>query len=157
MLSIIEKTERAERMTVFNQYLLPLLQQARIMSTNPSTSKQRKEAYKLIEELLWRCLRPFTKVIDPSVNYEQVFTLIEGELSQVSENTLNQLAIALNHLSEILLPQNYKSKGAELLIKALANIFDAHRSPSKQILQAIQGLSKISSQEYVKRVFDKNI
>jgi len=29
-------------------------------------------------------MRPFTKIIDTRINYEQVFSLIEGELSKVS-------------------------------------------------------------------------
>jgi hypothetical protein len=102
-------------------------------------------------------MRPFTKIIDHNVNYEKVFGVIEGELTKVSESTLNQLAQGLEHLSEILLEQNYQSKGAELLIKALAGILDIQNANGKQILNAIQGLSKIASPDYVKRVFDKNI
>lgn len=102
-------------------------------------------------------MRPFTKIIDHNVNYEKVFGVIEGELTKVSESTLNQLAQGLEHLSEILLEQNYQSKGAELLIKALAGILDIQNANAKQILNAIQGLSKIASPDYVKRVFDKNI
>lgn len=63
------------------------------------TSKQRQEAYRLIEELLWRCMRPFTKIIDSNVNYEKVLGVIEGELNKVTDTTLNQLAQALEHLS----------------------------------------------------------
>ena len=111
----------------------------------------------MVEEMLWRCMRPFTKVIDYNINYEQVFSLIEGELNNVSESTLIQLSLALEHLSEILIPQQYKSKGAEQLIKTLASILTVNNGSSRQILKAIQGLSKISSPEYVKRVFDKNI
>jgi hypothetical protein len=49
MLSCIEKTERGEKMTIFNQYLSPLLEHARAMSIQMSTSsKQRQEAYRLI-------------------------------------------------------------------------------------------------------------
>ena len=78
LLPIIEKTDRAEQMTIFNTYLLPLLKQARILNTNPSMTTQRKEGYRIIEELIWRCMRPFTKIIDSRVNYEQVFSTIEG-------------------------------------------------------------------------------
>lgn len=44
-------------------------------------------------------MRPFTKIIDPNVNYEKVLGVIEGELKKVTESTLNQLAQALEHLS----------------------------------------------------------
>ena len=111
----------------------------------------------MIEELLWRCMRPFTRALDMRINYEEVFILIEGELKNVSDNTLNQLALAMEHLSNILAEPDYKSKGAENLIKALASILNIKSNSSKQILKAIQGLSKISSPEYIKRVFDKNI
>ena len=111
----------------------------------------------MIEELLWRCMRPFTKVIDMNVNYQQVFSLIEGELNNVSENTLNQLALSLDHLADALVPHQYQSKGAEQLIKSLANILNIESRCSKQVLKALQGLSKIASPDYVKRVFDKNI
>jgi len=67
------------------------------------------------------------------------------------------LTLALEHLSEILIPQKYTSKGAEQLIKSLANILDVNSGSARQILRAIQGLAKISSPDYVKRVFDKNI
>lgn len=43
------------------------------------------------------------------------------------------------------------------MIKALAGILDIHNGTAKQILKAIQGLSKIASSDYVQRVFDKNI
>ena len=49
MLHIIEKTDRAEQMTVFNQYLLPLLQVTRLYATNTNVSKQRRDGYGMIE------------------------------------------------------------------------------------------------------------
>lgn len=157
MLGSIEKTDRAEQMTIFNNYLLPLLKKARTLSTTNTVSKQRREGYGMIEELLWRCMRPFTKILEAGVNYEQVFSLIEGELNRVSENTLNQLCLALENLTEILIPQKYQSKGAEQLIKVLASLLNINNGCAKQVLNAIQGLSKISTADYVNRVFDKNI
>ena len=144
-------------MTIFNTYLLPLLKQARLLHKSTNMTPQRKEGYKMVEELLWRCMRPFTRAIDMRINYEEVFILVEGELKNVSENTLGQLALAMEHLSNILVEQDYKSKGAESLIKALAMILNIKNGSAKQILKAIQGLSKISSPDYIKRVFDKNI
>jgi hypothetical protein len=110
-----------------------------------------------VEELIWRCIKPFTKIIDSNVNYEQVLILIDNELRKVSDNTLQQLSFALDHLSNILAPLKYISKAAEQLIKTLANILNINSGSSKPILQAIRGLSKIAPIEYVKRVFDKNI
>jgi hypothetical protein len=63
-------------MTIFNQHLLPLLQYTRLYATNTNVSKQRRDGYGMIEELIWRCMRPFTKIIDGRINYEQVFSLI---------------------------------------------------------------------------------
>ena len=43
------------------------------------------------------------------------------------------------------------------MIKVLAKILDVNKGTARQILRAIQGLAKIASPDYVKRVFDKNI
>ncbi len=110
-----------------------------------------------MEELIWRCLKPFSKIIDNNANYEQVMLLIESELKSVSDTTLQQLSVSLEQLANALAPIKYQSKAAEQLIKTLAIILNLGNGSSKAILGAIKGLSRIAPVEYVKRVFDKNI
>jgi hypothetical protein len=110
-----------------------------------------------VEDLLWRCLKVFTRKADTTFNYEEVLLLIDNQLKRVNDNTLLQLAIALESLANQLAPLNYSSPAAEQLIKTLAATLDLSHGSSKQVLGAIKALAHIAPAAYVKRVFDKNI
>lgn len=98
-------------MAVFYHYLLPLIQACKEQAIKQQ-SKQRREGYQLIEDLLWRTAKVFSRKVDTSANYEQVLTLIDNQLKNANDSTQQQLARALEHLAEALGPLNYRSPAA---------------------------------------------
>jgi hypothetical protein len=144
-------------MGVFYKYIFPLIQTSKQYSEQQTLSKQRREGYQLIEGMMWRCIKIFSKVADTNINYEEVFQLIDGQIRITNDNTQQQLALALELLSDILAPLKYRSLAAEQLIKSLAGLLDITSANSRQLLMSIKGLSRLAPNDYIKRVFDKNI
>jgi hypothetical protein len=70
LLSILEKTDRSESMGVFYQSIFPLIQICKQYAETQTISKQRREGYQLIENMMWRCSKIFSRVADNSINYE---------------------------------------------------------------------------------------
>lgn len=143
LLPVLERSEVSEGMAVFYRYLLPLIQACKDQGIKQQ-SKQRCEGYQLIEDLLWRTAKVFSRKVDTSANYEQVLTLIDNQLRNANESTQQQLARALEHLSEALAPLNYRSPAAEQLIKSIAGMLDLSHGNSHQLLLAIRGLARLA-------------
>lgn len=144
-------------MSIFYKYIMPLINTCRHYESNQTLSKQRRQGYTLIEDMMWRCVKVFCKIYNKAINYEELLSIIQAQIKKVNDSTLQQLSIALEELSVILHNNKLKLQTAEQLIKTLASILDISKNSSPSILNAIKGLSKIAPVQYVKRVFDKNI
>lgn len=82
-------------MRLFYQYIFPLIQIAKQHYQAGNLSKQRQEGYQLIENMFWRCIRTFSKTLDITINYEEVFKLIDSQIKNVNDSTQHQLAYSL--------------------------------------------------------------
>lgn len=50
--------------------------------------------------MIWHCFKVFTKTINKKTNYESVLELIDNQINQVSESTLDHISVGLERLCQ---------------------------------------------------------
>jgi len=70
------------------------------INSQENISKVRKEAYLSIADMIWHCFKVFTKTINKKTNYESVLELIDNQINQVSESTLDHISVGLERLCQ---------------------------------------------------------
>lgn len=82
-------------MEVFGAYLVPILGEIKNITDQPTISKVRKEAYLSISDIVWHCFKVFARAINRRTNYESVLELVDNQINQVNESTLDHISVGL--------------------------------------------------------------
>lgn len=97
-------------MEIFGKYFVPILGEVKNKIDNGNLSKVRKEGYASVSDSIWHCFKVFARAINKRTNYESVLELIDVQINQVNESTLDHISVGLERLCQNLFKNEYQSK-----------------------------------------------
>jgi hypothetical protein len=85
---------------VFGRYFVPILGEIKRLTDQANLSKVRRDAYLSVSDIVWHCFKVFVRAINRKTNYESVLELVDQQINQVNESTLDHISVGLERLCQ---------------------------------------------------------
>ncbi len=85
---------------MFGRYFVPILGEIKRLTDQANLSKVRRDAYLSVSDIVWHCFKVFVRAINRKTNYESVLELVDQQINQVNESTLDHISVGLERLCQ---------------------------------------------------------